>query len=774
MANQVYTKARGAAIVAVMALNAAAWIAILFTLLSSAHRPTTGCMLLPTNTVSMFMSLSPQCPLEAGDRISYVEVDGKWRHTRERRTLLHAVPPESGNVRVRLNGPGPTQTIFIPTYMTGKAVMLGRIGLAFVLSTALVVLATRIIWLTTVTQHLSIGALGLAMAIAIPATTAGLHSPLLDIQWLVSTGLIAPALLHLSGYVHSPPRDSAYDNSGLVATAYGTAAFVAVLRADAAIRGQSYFEILDALTIGTLLTSFTILVARSCISLFSERVPAYRENARQVLQALCALVAPLAILTFLWPDAPNGGPSIYEAAMIMSAAGISVVGQRVWQRESGRSSEIASNFSLACVVAAVPALALIFGEIAFDLRPYGGSTGLSWLYVWAATFLLAATVRRVFADTPTRAYSDMMRLDGFLSTRLREAPSPKAAAQLLLDGLRAYLSPAHVAVLLRTAGGSYQSIGNRMENAPLLGKTADSLTLVEQTIDLWSNDLISDPDAAALRQYGFTIAARLGHGSDLLGVLLLGPFSSSAGSRPYHREFIDTQCSRTAIAMHNALLVERARLATLRASRAASTLYLAHDVQGPLVTLQRRLESLAASQGPVTLQTEDLSALHGIAQETLERFRAFFHRRKHRDRVPLEDVLLLAVEVVGASGVLVRPTQGLPSIGAASELTRLIENLLRNAVEATAYGPPPVIYARRRDAKTIIDIQDRGSGLASDDYSRLFLEGFSSKGEGRGLGLNSCVSIAQEQGWKVELSARHGGGMIARVILPEGSTGAPR
>jgi two-component system osmolarity sensor histidine kinase EnvZ len=105
-------------------------------------------------------------------------------------------------------------------------------------------------------------------------------------------------------------------------------------------------------------------------------------------------------------------------------------------------------------------------------------------------------------------------------------------------------------------------------------------------------------------------------------------------------------------------------------------------------------------------------------------------------------------------------------------LSRVAANLIDNAL---AYGKPPVDVTTHVDGgEVVIDVADRGPGIAPSDVERL-KQPFTRAGEARaredgaagaGLGLAIVDRIARLHGGALELLPRDGGGTIARVRLP--------
>lgn len=102
-------------------------------------------------------------------------------------------------------------------------------------------------------------------------------------------------------------------------------------------------------------------------------------------------------------------------------------------------------------------------------------------------------------------------------------------------------------------------------------------------------------------------------------------------------------------------------------------------------------------------------------------------------------------------------------------LEQAILNLLNNAADASPDDVEISIYSQ--DHKIILDIADRGVGLPPEMLNELGQHSLSTKGEqGMGIGLLLANATLARLGGEISFVARHGGGVVARVILPTHST----
>ena len=98
-------------------------------------------------------------------------------------------------------------------------------------------------------------------------------------------------------------------------------------------------------------------------------------------------------------------------------------------------------------------------------------------------------------------------------------------------------------------------------------------------------------------------------------------------------------------------------------------------------------------------------------------------------------------------------------------LRRAVQNLLRNAVEASE-GEAIDINARWRDGHVQLEIADHGLGITPDAREQIFEPYFTTKGAGTGLGLAIVKQIVEVHGGTVTVSDTPGGGATFAIELP--------
>jgi len=106
------------------------------------------------------------------------------------------------------------------------------------------------------------------------------------------------------------------------------------------------------------------------------------------------------------------------------------------------------------------------------------------------------------------------------------------------------------------------------------------------------------------------------------------------------------------------------------------------------------------------------------------------------------------------------------------KITQIMVNLIKNSIESLLESPAKPkkmgIHLGKKDSDHfVVQITDNGVGIAPENKAKIFSYGFTTKKNGHGFGLHSCILAAQELGGT--LSAESDGvgkGAIFTLVLP--------
>jgi len=111
--------------------------------------------------------------------------------------------------------------------------------------------------------------------------------------------------------------------------------------------------------------------------------------------------------------------------------------------------------------------------------------------------------------------------------------------------------------------------------------------------------------------------------------------------------------------------------------------------------------------------------------------------------------------------------QPAPRVVAEQTLTQAITNILNNAADASPHSVE--IDARWSGHELVLEIADRGAGLAPEVQASAGEPFLTTKSDGLGLGLFLAYTTFSRFGGDVRLMPREGGGVLCRLTLPLGA-----
>jgi signal transduction histidine kinase len=209
----------------------------------------------------------------------------------------------------------------------------------------------------------------------------------------------------------------------------------------------------------------------------------------------------------------------------------------------------------------------------------------------------------------------------------------------------------------------------------------------------------------------------------------------------------------------------------------------AHELRTPIAAIRATVEAMhdadtvtkeaiQATLGAITRQNnrlaqlvQDLLLLARMDQKQLA---------ENRQLCCLNDLVsdlvesLLVLELAASLKLTaqIQVKEPLVVLGDEQQLSRMLSNLVVNALQYTPAGGSVTVVLTREDAQAVVHVQDTGIGIAPENQPRLFDRFYrvqsdrSRQSGGAGLGLAIVKAIAQ----------RHQGGIQLQSVLGQGST----
>jgi two-component system sensor kinase FixL len=381
--------------------------------------------------------------------------------------------------------------------------------------------------------------------------------------------------------------------------------------------------------------------------------------------------------------------------------------------------------------------------------------------------------------------------DVIYSAIIRDVTDRKRAEDALAESEarhRAVLDTALLAIIGIDEEGRVLSLNPAAQR--LFGYAAEDV--IGQNVTMLMPSPYRDEHAAYLQRYLATGEARIiGIGREVMGRRSDGttfPIHLAVNDTSLHGRHLFTGVIRDLTQERAAEERERQllKLASQNerlADIGAVTARIAHDFGNPLAGLQMTAERiLRRIDREPSAPVETVRPAAEMVLSTAKRLDALITDFKEfaRDQqlqladvelpILLQDVVAAWEAEATARGIAMQRGLDVPgslSIRAdRSKLQRVLDNLVKNAIEAIDRGPGVVRIAalRLQGDRIRIDVEDSGPGLPPG--LNVFAMFETTKPNGTGLGLSICQEIARAHGGGIDVAPRSPNGTVFRVELP--------
>ena len=216
---------------------------------------------------------------------------------------------------------------------------------------------------------------------------------------------------------------------------------------------------------------------------------------------------------------------------------------------------------------------------------------------------------------------------------------------------------------------------------------------------------------------------------------------------------------------------------------------IAHEINQPLAAIllqagaaRRWLDRTEPDIGQVLAALDEIAAAGKRVDDIVRNVQALVEHRPPEAAPLCVDTLLRRTVATLACSLhhqriearLVLELDGVTLHANRVQIEQVALNLLGNAVEALAAldeRPRILTLSSRRLGVGLVEIAvaDNGAGVAPEHLAHLFGAGFSTKAQGRGLGLSISAAIARAHGGRIEHQAGAPHGAVFRLVLPAGA-----
>jgi two-component system, sporulation sensor kinase E len=255
---------------------------------------------------------------------------------------------------------------------------------------------------------------------------------------------------------------------------------------------------------------------------------------------------------------------------------------------------------------------------------------------------------------------------------------------------------------------------------------------------------------------------------------------------PFHED--DSGEQRFAIILADITSEKKSTEELIENEKTSSILLLAagvaHELGNPLNSLtihlqliERKLKKLQSSKETGALSESirickgEVTRLDGIIRNFLEAIRP---RPPDLSEVNLveviEDVLKFQAKELEDRGLKIEgelPATTPVIMADTNQLKQVFFNLIKNAMEAMQPGGIMGIRIRADDHSVYVRISDTGTGIKTEDLTKLFSPYHTTKVGGHGLGLMIVQRIIRDHGGHVGIESKEGTGTVVTLQFPQ-------
>ncbi len=226
---------------------------------------------------------------------------------------------------------------------------------------------------------------------------------------------------------------------------------------------------------------------------------------------------------------------------------------------------------------------------------------------------------------------------------------------------------------------------------------------------------------------------------------------------------------------HLELLVEERSQKLVEAERMAAAGSVAamvgHDLRGPLQTIKNAVYLIEKDPDSVDEMRETINESVDYAANMLEELRLNVGGSPIQLReVNLGPFMRKAVDEASIPGSIeteVHVDDGLDSASIDPlKIRRVLDNLVRNAVQAMPDGGTLRISVACEGDDVLIRVRDTGTGIPEELIPDLFKAFVTTKPKGMGLGLAYCLRAVEAHGGTINIESKVGEGTTFTVRLP--------
>lgn len=203
---------------------------------------------------------------------------------------------------------------------------------------------------------------------------------------------------------------------------------------------------------------------------------------------------------------------------------------------------------------------------------------------------------------------------------------------------------------------------------------------------------------------------------------------------------------------------------------------MAHEIRNPLTAVKGFLQMMDSSetsetkQGWLNIMLSETEHIERILTETLLLAKP---QKETVIRFELDQQIQQIIPILWGQASLKNvqiecrlAKHTLEIEGDASHFKQAFINIVKNAIEASAYGGRVQISTGLQDGRAMIIIDDQGDGIDRESMQKIGTPFFTTKDTGTGLGLMVTLRIIENMGGHLQIDSQAGVGTRVTVDLP--------
>lgn len=204
---------------------------------------------------------------------------------------------------------------------------------------------------------------------------------------------------------------------------------------------------------------------------------------------------------------------------------------------------------------------------------------------------------------------------------------------------------------------------------------------------------------------------------------------------------------------------------------------IAHEIRNPLGSIKGAVEILGQNlpkNDPKSdfahIARQEVSRLEKLTSEILQYSKPAPPKRMPSNWQEIANAACrLCAEQASSQGVEIESRIEEPEpliLVDPEQIKQVLVNILINAIQAQSGGGRITIQGHVEEGKSIISIQDSGSGIEPEQLDSIFDPFFTTKHQGTGLGLSISYQLVKNNNGRIWATSEHGKGACFHISFP--------